>query len=175
MLWTIEQLKKMEEFKDIPDETLKQKMGAIEVAIRGYTNNKFQNTRVRFESESRENVLFSYNDNIKVGDTIEISQSISNNGLYVVTEIKDRNTCVDSQLSENKYNLVTKIEYPKDILEGSLSMLKWNLDNADKIGIASESLSRHSVTYFNMDKTNTVSGYPISIMGFCTPYMRAKT
>ena len=175
MLWSIEQLKKTDEFEDIPEETLKQKMDAIEVAIRGYTNNKFQNTRVRFESESKENVLFSYNDNIKVGDTVEISQSISNNGLYVVTEIKDRNTYVDSQLSDNEYNLVTKIEYPKDILEGSLSMLRWNLDNADKIGIASESLSRHSVTYFNMDKTNTVSGYPISIMGFCTPYMRAKT
>ena len=165
----------MEEFKDIPEKKLKQKMNAIEVAIRGYTNNKFQNTKVRFESESQNNVLFSYNENIKVGDTVEISQSISNNGLYVVTEIKDKNTYVDSQLSENIHNLVTKIEYPKDILDGSLSMLKWNLENADKVGVASESLSRHSVTYFNMDKTNTVSGYPISIMGFCTPYMRAKT
>lgn len=38
MLWTIEELKKMEEFKDIPEETLKQKMNAIESAIRGYTN-----------------------------------------------------------------------------------------------------------------------------------------
>ena len=175
MLWTVEELKNMEEFKGIPSETLKQKMSAIEVAIKGYTNNKFQNKKVRFESESRDNVLFSYNDNIKPNDTIEISQSISNNGLYVVTEIKDKNIYVDNQLSENEYNLVTKIEHPKDILEGSLSMLKWNLDNADKIGVASESLSRHSVTYFNMDKTNTVSGYPISIMGFCTPYMRAKT
>lgn len=175
MLWTIDKLKKMDEFKDISDETLKRKMDGIESAIRGYTNNKFQNKKVRFECESFDNVLFSYSDNIKVADTIEISQSISNNGLYVVTEIKDRNTYVDSQLCENKHNLVTKIEYPKDILDGSLSMLKWNLDNADKIGIASESLSRHSVTYFNMDKTNTVSGYPISIMGFCTPYMNAKT
>ena len=165
----------MEEFKDIPEETLRQKMSAIEVAIRGYTNNKFQNIKVRFESESRDNILFSYNENMKVGDTVEISESISNNGLYVVTEIKDKNTFVDNQLSENIHNLVTKIEYPVDIKFGSLSMLKWNLENADKIGIASESLSRHSVTYFNMDKTNTVSGYPISIMGFCTPYMRAKT
>lgn len=165
----------MEEFKDIPEEKLKQKMNAIEVAIRGYTNNKFQNTKVRFEGQSRDNVLFSYNDNIKVGDTVEISQSISNNGLYVVTEIKDKNTYVDSELYENEHNLVTKIEYPKDILDGSLSMLKWNLENADKVGVASESLSRHSVTYFNMDKTNTVSGYPVSIMGFCVPYMRAKT
>lgn len=175
MLWAVEQLKNMEEFKNIPEGTLRQKMSAIEAAIRGYTNNKFQNTKVRFESKSKENVLFSYNDNIKVGDTVEISQSISNNGLYVVTEIKDQNTYVDSQLSENEYNLVTKIEYPDDIKSGGISMLKWNLDNADKIGIASESLSRHSVTYFSMDKTNTASGYPISIMGFCKPYMRAKT
>lgn len=175
MLWTTEQLKEIDEFKNIPEETLKLKMSAIESAIRGYTNNNFQNTKVRFECKSRENVLFSYNDNIKIGDTIEISQSVSNNGLYVVTDIKDRNTYVDSQLSENEYNLVTKIEYPPDILDGSLSMLKWNLNNAEKIGVESESLSRHSVTYFNVDKTNTVSGYPISIMGFCTPYMRAKT
>lgn len=175
MLWTIKDLQEMEEFKDISEKKLKQKMNAIEVAIRGYTNNKFQNTKVRFEGQSRDNVLFSYNDNIKVGDTVEISQSTSNNGLYVVTEIKDKNTYVDSQLSENIHNLVTKIEYPADILSGSLSMLKWNLENEDKVGIASESLSRHSVTYFNMDKTNTVSGYPVSIMGFCVPYMRAKT
>ena len=100
MLWTIEELKKMEEFKDIPEETLKQKMNAIESAIRGYTNNKFQNTRVRFESESKGNVLFSYNDNMKVGDTVEISQSISNNGLYVVTEIKNRNTYVVLELAQ---------------------------------------------------------------------------
>ena len=50
MLWTIEELKKMEEFKDIPEETLKQKMNAIESAIRGYTHNNFQYTRVRFVS-----------------------------------------------------------------------------------------------------------------------------
>lgn len=175
MLWTTEKLKEMEEFKDIPNEILKQKTSAIEAAIRGYTNNKFQNKKARFESESRDNVLFSYNDNIKTEDTVEISESISNNGLYVVTEIKDKNTFADNQLSENIHNLVTKIEYSVDILDENLSMLKWNLDNAEKIGIASESLSRHSVTYFNMDKTNTVGGYPISTMGFCTPYMRAKT
>lgn len=175
MLWTTEKLKEMEEFKDIPDKILMQKMSAIEVAIRGYTNNKFQNTKVRFECESKGNVLFSYNDNIKPNDTIEISQSVSNDGLYIVTEIKDKNTYVDRELFENEYNLITKIKYPADIKNGSLSMLKWDLDNRDKIGVASESLSRHTVTYFNMDKTNTVSGYPISIMGFCTPYMRAKT
>ena len=74
----------------------------------------------------------------------------------------------------NKMLVGTKTEYGADTYIDLSTMAKLK-ENADKIGVASETLSRHSVTYFNMDKTNTVSGYPISIMGFCSPYMKAKT
>ena len=65
-------------------------------------------------------------------------------------------------------------EYPADVKMGVVYMLKWDLENRDKVGIASETISRHSVTYFNMDGDNSTMGYPKSLLGFLKPYMRAR-
>lgn len=175
MLWTVTELNEMEDFSNIDDDVLERKIKAIELAIRGYTNNNFQNRNIRIICKSYAGVLVGSNSYLKVGDTIEISQSKFNDGLYTITAISGTSITLDYTLYDSNFNLVTKTSYPADILEGSLSMLKWSIDNADKVGVASESLSRHSVTYFNMDSGNTVSGYPVSLMGFCIPYMRAKT
>ena len=65
-------------------------------------------------------------------------------------------------------------EYPMDIKMGVVNMLNWDLENRDKVGIQSETISRHSVTYFNMDGDNSVMGYPKSLLGFLKPYKRAR-
>ena len=65
-------------------------------------------------------------------------------------------------------------EYPADVKMGVINMLKWDLENRNKIGIQSETISRHSVTYFNMDGDNSVMGYPKSLLGFLKPYHRAR-
>ena len=70
--------------------------------------------------------------------------------------------------------LITKVVYPFDVQMGIINMLKWDLDNRNKVGIASESISRHSVTYFNMDGDNSSIGYPKSLVGFLKPYMKAR-
>lgn len=175
MLWTVAELKAMSDFSSVDDDVLERKIKAIELAIRGYTNNNFQNRNIRIICKSSSGILVGSNDYLKVGDTVEISQSKFNDGLYTITAISDTSITLNVTLYDADFNLVTKTSYPADILEGSLSMLKWGIDNADKVGVASESLSRHSTTYFNMDSGNTVSGYPISVMGFCVPYMKAKT
>lgn len=64
--------------------------------------------------------------------------------------------------------------YPADVKMGVVNMLKWDLENRDKVGVQSETLSRHSVTYFNMDGDNSTMGYPKSLLGFLKPYMRAR-
>ena len=46
--------------------------------------------------------------------------------------------------------------------------------NGHKIGVQSETLSRHSVTYFNMDGDNSRMGDPISLLGFLKPYMKCR-
>ena len=65
-------------------------------------------------------------------------------------------------------------QYPMDVKMGVVNLLKWEATNRDKVGVASESISRHSVTYFNMDGDNSIMGYPRSLMGFLRPYMKAR-
>lgn len=65
-------------------------------------------------------------------------------------------------------------EYPADVKMGVVNLLKWELESRDKIGVASETISRHSVTYFAMDGDNSIMGYPKPLMGFLKPYKRAR-
>ena len=81
---------------------------------------------------------------------------------------------LDRPLIDEPCVLVTKVEYPMDVKMGALNMLKWDLENRDKIGIQSETLSRHSVTYFNMDGNNSSMGFPKSLLGFLVPYRKAR-
>ena len=71
-----------------------------------------------------------------------------------------------------KRHLTADGEYPADVKMGVVNMLKWDAEK--KVGIASETISRHSVTYFNMDGDNSVMGYPKSLLGFLKPYIRAR-
>ena len=52
--------------------------------------------------------------------------------------------------------------------------IEWDLENRDKVGIQSETISRHAVTYFNMDGDNSTVGYPKSLVGFLKPYKKAR-
>ena len=70
--------------------------------------------------------------------------------------------------------LITKVEYPYDVRLGVVNMMKWDITNRDKVGIQSETISRHSVSYFNMDGDNSLMGYPKSLLGFLEPYKRAR-
>lgn len=73
-----------------------------------------------------------------------------------------------------KRHLTPEGEYPMDIKMGVANLMKWEADNRDKVGVATETISRHSVTYFNMDGDNSIMGYPKALMGFLKPYKRAR-
>ena len=66
------------------------------------------------------------------------------------------------------------IAYPADVKMGVVNLMKWELNNRDKVGVASVSISRHSVTYFDMTGDNTAIGYPKAMLGFLKPYMKAR-
>ena len=70
--------------------------------------------------------------------------------------------------------LTAEGEYPMDIKMGVVNMLKWDLNNRDKVGVSSETISRHSVTYFDMTGDNSTIGYPKALLGFLKPYKRAR-
>lgn len=155
------------------DQVLEMKLQALELMVRKYTNNNFQNRKVRFGCASNIQILDIQTPFLKVGDTVQISQSLYNDGLYVVNDTSNGIT-LDKPLFDEGKMLVTKIEYPSDVVMGVVELMKWEMNNRSKVGIASETISRHSVTYFNMDGDNSIMGYPKSLMGFLKPYMKAR-
>lgn len=174
MIISVKELMEMLEFNGQSEKTLQRKLNAIEDLVRAYTNNNFQNRRIRFEAPSN-SILQGWNKLLKVGDTVQITQS-DNEGLYVITAIDrvNRTVTLDSELVETDYNLITKVEYPDAIVDGAINMMIWEVQNRSKVGIQSETLSRHSVTYFEQDAENQLMGYPITLLGFLKPYIKAR-
>jgi len=73
-----------------------------------------------------------------------------------------------------KRHLTPEGQYPMDVKMGVVNMLKWDMNNREKVGVQSESISRHSVTYYDQTGTNTVIGYPVALIGFLKPYKKAR-
>ena len=177
MILSIEEVKEHPEFKDIDTGSLKEMLDAVEDLVRKYTNNNFQIRPIRFVGSSNAEdptVIYGNPKYLKVGDTVQITQSEANDGLYVVEGVGEDRIVVDRDLYPSDHNRVTKVEYPKAVKQGVLNILKWEVTSRDKVGIKSETLSRHSVTYFDLDANNQVNGYPVSLLGFLDLYKKAR-
>lgn len=172
MICKPEHAKKIVDFGDMTDSQIADILSSIESAIRIYTNNNFQNRNVRFTCSSISDVLNGVSPFLLVGDTIQISDSAVNDGIYTVVEKTDDATKVDRQLFAVLHNLVTKIEYPADVVDCALNMAKWKVLMSDKIGIKSETISRHSVTY--EDSASFVFGYPKALFSALDRYKKAR-
>lgn len=105
---------------------------------------------------------------------MQISQSMVNDGLYGIAEITDEGITLDGDVYDFPLNTVTKVIYPADVQKGVIDLMIWEKDNRSKVGIKSETLSRHSVTYYDQDTNNQVMGYPVSLLGFLKPYMKPR-
>lgn len=176
MIVKIEDVMSLPEFSHMDEKQVQKKLDALEVLIRKYTNNNFQNRHIRFSASSLGNRIMGCHPFNRVGDTIQISESNVNDGLYVITEVDDEEGFIrlDKTLFTVDHNLVTKIEYPVDVQQGVIKMLQWDVESMNRVGIKSETLSRHSVTYFDQDKNNQVMGFPVSLLGFLEVYKKAR-
>ena len=175
MIMTVEELRQYIT-TDETDAMLEMKLSAIELMIRKYTNNNFQNRGFRIEADIRAGVFMSkLLIPFDVGDTIMVSESdLQSDCLAVVTEANDLTFITDAEWADDDNILVTKVVYPADIKMGVVNLMKWELNNRSKVGIQSETISRHSVTYFSMDGDNASMGYPKSLTGFLIPYKKAR-
>ena len=175
MILSVEEAKNfLPELSTVSDDLLKQKLDAMEVMVRKYTNNNFQNRNIRFLADSVGTILNGSSPFLVEGDTIQVSESRVNDGLYVLKSVSDDSVVVDRPLFTVGHNLVTKVEYPADVKLGLINLLKWDFTNRDKVGVKSETISRHSVTYFDLDNSNQVMGYPVSLLGFLESYKKAR-
>ena len=155
---------------DMSDALLTLKLSAIEDLIRGYTNNNFQNRAVRCKSEISGGVIVTPSEHFKAGDTVQISGNQLCDGLYVLIADNMLNPVPD----DCDECTITKVVYPDSVKAGALELIKWDIEKRDKIGISSETISRHSVSYASVDGSNTALGFPAVLLGFLKPYMKAR-
>ncbi len=174
MILTVEALRKHIE-TDETDDALEEKLRAMELLIRAYTNNNFQQRAARREADVVGGFLYMEAlQPFDVGDTLQISDSELNDGLYTVTEADDATVTLKEKTYDERDVLVTRVIYPADIKMGVVNMMKWELNNREKVGISSETISRHSVSYFDLSGDNSIAGFPKALLGFLKPYMKAR-
>jgi hypothetical protein len=171
MILSVDELKLRVQCSDF-DSVIAAKLEAIEMVIRAYTNNNFQNRAIRFSGHSDTFRLYGDTRYFAVGDTIQISASGVNDGLYTVTVVHDDRLEVDGNLFAIDYNLVTKVEYPADVVQCAVDLFNWKQTMGEKVGVKSETLSRHSVTY--EDSTALYMGYPVGILNGLLLYRKAR-
>ena len=176
MIISVEEARNLiDDFKGWSDDRIQRKLKAIEQTIRAYTNNNFQ-TRACRKTADIVGGLFAVKEGVsfKVGDTVEVSESGLNAGLYTVASVTETTFTVEEETVDESEVLVTKVEYPDDVVDCALNLMEWEIKNRAKVGIQSETLSRHSVTYFAQDANNQVMGYPVSLLGCLKAYRKAR-
>lgn len=177
MIMTVEELKEYITTTD-SDRLLEAKLSALESIIRSYTGNRFHAQPLeRIEAFIRGGVFLS--DSLipfGEGDTVQVTKGDQavDLGLYTVKEVADDTTfTVNEEIADIDDIKVTKIAYDMNIKMGVVNLMRWEAANRDKVGIQSESISRHSVTYADATGENSLMGYPKAMMGFLKPYMKA--
>lgn len=154
----------------------------LEVAIREITHNNFQKTngqmlRFAVEELAEPNLikLFTNPQGLRVGDRVEVSNSIYNQYLNTVKAITPEGIEVEGEpfLYEKNSNLfVTLVRYPADVKAGVRKLIEYDKKTSGNIGIKSRSISRVSETYFDVTSGENVNGYPSSLFDFITKYKR---
>ena len=180
MLIKVEELKTLYseyDFSKFNDARLELKLKGIENAIRKYTHNSFMNRNTITECKVVDGYLVGDMRYFNIGDTIEIYNGNINDGLYVIEDKNDDTVMLDRPLYDCDELKIVKIEYPQDVIEGSVDLLDYDLNyrKESKKGIASETLSRHSVSYVQLNASNVLNGYPAHLLGFLQRYVRWKT
>ena len=165
----------------IDDSVTQEDLDAFEVAFRSLTNNSFQNKHIRFKDiEFVGENLIAVKDpivGIRTGDTIEVNYSHYNDGLYVVEELTGKQIKVQGKpffVANTSGSMITLVQYPADVKAGLKKILSYNLKMADKIGIKSESISRMSTTYYDVNANETVDGYPAAMVSFLKKYEKMR-
>lgn len=174
MILTVEELKEFITTTE-SDKVLEMRLQALESYIRKYTNNTFENMAFRKTADIVGGLFVVEAKNpFTDGDTVLIRGCGINYGLYTVKNAGDTTFEVKEPVVDEHNVSVTKVVYPMDVKMGVVELMKWSLEKGSKVGIQSETISRHSVTYYDMSGDNFYMGYPKSLFGFLKPYRKAR-
>lgn len=177
MIMTVDELRQYVD-TDKSDQVLEAMLQALELSVRAYTNNNFMARAFRViadvQGDKNRLIVHGYAP-FTVGDTLQITDAeYMQDALVTVKAIRDNEIEVNEPLFSDPAVVLTKVVYPADVKMGVANLCKWELERRDKVGVSSETISRHSVTYFDMSGDNAVMGFPKALTGFLQPYMKAR-
>lgn len=172
---------------DKTDTELEAMLDALELTIRKRTNNNFQKRAYRIKCSISDGKLQStFLSLFKVGDTVQLSETALNEGIYTIASLDLESGCMglNEALIDEQNVLVTKVEYPADVVMGAVEIIKWKLKNeAQNSGdtsakeIQSETISRHSVTYVQDATESDIDetfGVPKKYTAFLKHYVKGR-
>ena len=165
------------DFSKFTDERLRKKLNAIEQMVRNHTRNGFINRDTITKCYVNGGYIMGDFKGLNVGDTVELYDAGINNGLYVIDYASEDEIALDKDIYDCGEMKLVKVEYPLDVIEGCIELLDYdcNYRAKSKRGVASETISRHSVSYVQSNNSNTLRGYPAHLLGFLEPYIRWRT
>ena len=173
MIISVEKAKSLISFQNWTDEKIEMKLKAVEQTIRAYTNNNFQDRDYRRTADIiGGSFVVEALTPFDIGDTVQITESHLNKGLFTVATADDSTFTVEETVKNENDVLVTKVVYPADVIDCCVNLMEWEVNNRGKVGIKSETLSRHSVTY--EDSASMFMGYPTSLLGCLKPYRKCR-
>lgn len=160
---------------DESDFSLAMRLGAIEEKIRSYTNNHFLDIGTRTGIVIRDGLIDAECRRFHTGDTVELCHIRSNDELCIIAAVTKEGLYIPSEpLLDSSRGTMTLVRYPKDVVMGAVQMLQYDLQTSGREDVASETISRHSVTYRDPSASASVLGYPSKITGFLKAYRRAR-
>ena len=174
MLMTVDELR---QYIDTQEDArvLEARLQAVEQQIRGYTGNAFTlRSFGRMADIVGRRIELEEPAPYAPGDTVQVS-GIYNHGLLTVKEVLSGTAFTVQGPAFDEIDVyAVKVDYPMDVKLGAANLISYDLTRRDKAGIASETISRHAVTYADQTAANTALGYPAALTGFLQPYMKAR-
>lgn len=156
-------------------------LDAFEQTVRQITNNNFQNVHIRFRDVVFNGDSIVLNDSplgLRVGDTIQISNSKVNDCLTTIKAITEKTLETDNEepFFEGSFSgsFITKVEYPADIRMGIEELLRFKKSMGSKMGIKSESIARMSITYYDVNASDNIEGFPAAKFSFLNKYKKMR-
>lgn len=160
---------------DASDSVLLDHLAAAESLIRAHTHNRFQRRDYSSDAYVEGGALVVTQNYFAVGDTLEVYDAPSGNGLVVVTGANGNRLTVDRQIYDCPRCKVVLIYYPADVLQGAAKMIHYSLKTDAKAGVKSETISRHHIEYIDPNENaQSSAGVPASMLSFLRPYMCAR-
>lgn len=172
--------------QEVDPTTTQDDIDGLEEMVRTITNNHFtiNITKQKHLVMAGDTIRLTSSQQFRVGDTIEVygTQGL-NDGVFDIKAVDSANNTITVRMPsdfdsfiDGTYELATVVlvRYPRDVAYNVLKLMEYEYTTAGKKGLKSETISRLSVTYFDMTANESREGFPASYIEWLDKYTVVK-